>query len=136
MNNKKLGNSFEKELALDLFKKGFWVHPVAPNAAGQQPADIIAIKDGRAYLIDAKVCSGKYFPFRRIEEDQRCAMEMWRDRGNGSGVFAFKIESTGEVYMITYYRLRQREMLGDVAISIEDIRNTGLSVSEWVSVCI
>ena len=136
MSNKQLGNAFERDLAMLLFRKGFWVHPVVPNAAGQQPADLLAIKDGRAYLIDAKVCSGKYFPFKRIEENQRSAMELWKECGNGSGWFAFRIEGDEEVYFISYHRLQQREMLGDVAISVNDIRTSGLTMSDWSSVCI
>ena len=54
MSNKKLGNSFEAELCEILSQHGFWAHNLAQNAAGQ-PADVIAVKDGEAFLIDCKV---------------------------------------------------------------------------------
>ena len=56
--NRKLGNSFEQALCELLFEKGFWVHNLAQNQAGQ-PADIIAVINSKPYLIDAKVCSDK-----------------------------------------------------------------------------
>ena len=56
MSNKKLGNSFESELCEILSMYGFWCHNLAQNSAGQ-PADVIAVRNGKAYLIDCKVCS-------------------------------------------------------------------------------
>ena len=54
--NKKLGNTFEAELCEILFEEGFWAHNLAQNQAGQ-PADVLAARNGRTYLIDCKVCS-------------------------------------------------------------------------------
>ena len=54
--NRKIGNSFETEFCELLFQYGFWCHNIAQNAAGQ-PADVIAVKNKTAYLIDCKVCS-------------------------------------------------------------------------------
>ena len=97
MSNKKLGNKFEAEFAEILANEGFWVHLLAQNAAGQ-PADVIAVKDGEAYLIDCKVCSNGKFPFTRIEDNQEWAMELWRDSGNDNGWFALKFGN--DVYMV------------------------------------
>ena len=97
MSNKKLGNQFEAEFAEILANEGFWVHLLAQNAAGQ-PADVIAVKDGEAYLIDCKVCSNGKFPFTRIEDNQEWAMELWRDSGNDNGWFALKFDN--DVYMV------------------------------------
>jgi Holliday junction resolvase len=98
MSNKKLGNSFESELCDILAEEGFWCHNLAQNSAGQ-PADVIAVKDGKAYLIDCKVCSRGRFSFSRIEENQVQSMELWRDCGNGEGLFA--LEFSDDVYMVT-----------------------------------
>lgn len=95
--NKKLGNTFEAELCETLFQKGFWAHNLAQNQAGQ-PADVLAVRNGVAYLIDCKVCSDNKFALSRVEENQSSAMELWRDSGNGEGWFALKIED--DVVMI------------------------------------
>lgn len=99
MNNKKLGSMFETELCNKLAQKGYWVHLFAPNQAGQ-PADVIAVKGRFAYLIDCKVCSNGYFDFSRVEENQHFAMTLWRERGNGEGLFALKIDD--EIYILKY----------------------------------
>lgn len=98
MSNKKAGNQFETELCEILAEEGFWTHNLAQNSDGQ-PADVIAVKEGTAYLIDCKVCSRDRFPFSRIEENQSLSMEWWRDCGNGEGLFA--LEFSDQVYMVT-----------------------------------
>ena len=67
MNNKKLGNEFERALCELLFSKGFWVHNFANKTTGQ-PADIIACKNKIALLIDAKECANDTYDTVRIEE--------------------------------------------------------------------
>ena len=103
MSNKKLGNSFEAELCEILSEHGFWAHNLAQNAAGQ-PADVIAVKDGEAFLIDCKVCSQGKFQYSRIEENQDLSMELWQDCGNGFGWFALKFD-TG-IYMVDRESIR------------------------------
>lgn len=71
MSNKSLGNSFETELCNLLSVNGFWVHNFASKSEGQ-PADIIAVKDQKAYLIDCKVCTNNTFPLSRIEGSADC----------------------------------------------------------------
>ena len=97
MSNKKLGNTFETELCEILAEEGFWTHNLAQNSDGQ-PADVIAVKSGEAYLIDCKVCSRGRFQFSRIEENQQFSMELWRECGNGEGWFALQFAS--QVYMV------------------------------------
>jgi Holliday junction resolvase len=98
MSNKKLGNDFESEFCEILAEEGFWVHNLAQNSAGQ-PADVIAAKNGVAYLIDCKVCSNDRFAFSRMEENQIQSMELWRECGNSEGLFA--LEFSDDVYMVT-----------------------------------
>lgn len=104
MSNKKLGNSFEAEFCEALAEHGFWVHNLAQNAAGQ-PADVIAVKDGEAYLIDCKVCSQGKFQFSRIEDNQELAMELWQDCGNSEGLFALQFDD--DVYIVSLTELRK-----------------------------
>lgn len=128
MSNKKLGNSFETELCEILAKEGFWAHNMAQNSSGQ-PADVIAVKDGEAFLIDCKVCSQGKFQYSRIEENQDLSMELWRECGNGVGWFALKFE-TG-TYMVDRESIRNcsrhyREMTPAVA------NMYGYSLDEWL----
>ena len=104
MSNRKAGTRFETYLCDKLSEKGFWAHNLAQNKHGQ-PADIIAVKNGRACLIDCKVCStDKGFPLSRIEENQKTAMELWAACGNGVGWFAFLLPDK-KIYMVSYQRL-------------------------------
>lgn len=128
MNNKKLGNKFENELCEILSQNGFWTHPLNANKAGQ-PADIIAVKNGKAYLIDAKVCSGDKFFFDRVEENQDLAMEMWSECGNGFGYFAIKIE--GQIYILTHYSIKAHRNLKSY-MSAEEIFKDGKPLERWI----
>lgn len=128
MSNKKLGNSFEAELCEILSEHGFWVHLLCQNSAGQ-PADVIAVKDGEAFLIDCKVCSQGKFQYSRIEENQDLSMDLWRDCGNGNGLFALKFDAG--IYMV------DREPIRDCskhypAMTAELARMYGDSLEEWL----
>ena len=96
--NRALGNSFERRLAERLHEEGFWVHLLTQNAAGQ-PADIIAVKDNRAVLIDAKVCSDGLFRTSRIESNQTGSLLKWEQCGNEEWWFALELPD-GEIYMM------------------------------------
>lgn len=135
MSNRGTGTKFETALCEMLADTGFWAHNLAQNKHGQ-PADIIAVKNGKAYLIDCKVCStDKGFPFSRVEENQRCAMELWEECGNGSGWFAVSLPN-GEVYMCPYPRLVQfYETCKKVSVPLGVIRTTWIPFDEWVESC-
>lgn len=108
--NKKIGNRFEEEFCNTLAEHGFWVLNVAQGKSGQ-PADVIAVKDNRPFLIDCKVCSNlkQEFVTTRIEDNQVYAMELWEDSGNGLAWFALKFTETGMVYMVPYIRFKLDE---------------------------
>ena len=129
--NRKIGNSFETEFCELLFQYGFWCHNMTQNAAGQ-PADVIAVKNKTAYLIDCKVCSNNRFPLSRVEENQHFTMETWKACGNGEGWFALKVED--EIIMIPHFSM--------VALSYEkstlnltDIREYGTPLERWLKKC-
>lgn len=89
--NKKIGNEFEKELANILVSKGYWVTLLNPKThIGSQPADLIAVKDNKATLIDCKTCKTHLFPISRIEENQWLAYEKYKKCGNTDYVLAIK----------------------------------------------
>lgn len=128
MSNKKLGNDFESELCERLFDNGWWVHNMAQNASGQ-PADVIAVKDGRARLIDAKVCSRGKFPLSRMEENQDLSMTLWEKCGNGEGWFALLLD--GEIYMIPHSVMvvcREEQSV----LTADEIRFIGFTFEGWL----
>ena len=120
--NKKLGNDFEQELCEILHDAGYWVHNFA-NRKNGQPADIIAVKNGKAYLIDAKVCSYEVFPFKRIEENQQLAMDMWIECGNITPYFALKARN--EIYMISWQAIKCLRAKGKKQLNLEDMNKYG-----------
>ena len=128
MSNKKLGNQFEAELCEILAKEGFWCHNLAQNSAGQ-PADVIAVKDGEAFLIDCKVCSQGKFQYSRIEENQDLSMELWKDCGNGVGWFALKFDA--RTYMVDRDSIRNCSN-HHVAITPELADMYGYPLEEWL----
>lgn len=132
MTNKKLGNDFEQEVCEILSKHGFWTHNMAMNKSGQ-PADIIAVRNKTAYLIDAKVCSSRGFALSRMEENQDLAMELWKECGNGQGWFALKVP-TGEIYMIPHLNIKAYQQRQSV-LSFNEIHELGKPIERWVERC-
>ena len=131
MINKKLGNDFEQELCEILSDAGYWVHNFA-NRKNGQPADIIAVKDGGAYLIDAKVCSYEVFPFRRIEDNQHLAMDMWIECGNIEPYFAMKCRN--EIYMVGYITIKDLQKKGKKQLNLEDMNKYGTRLATWLRI--
>lgn len=130
--NRKLGNTFEAEFCEALYAEGFWVHNMAQNQAGQ-PADVIAARNGRAYLIDCKVCENDRFPFSRMESNQQTSMVLWKQSGNGYGLFALRL-SDGEIYMFTH-ELMIALSIGQASIGREMIEHYGTPLGKWVELC-
>ena len=130
--NKKIGNDFETEFCELLFNKGFWCHLFAQNQAGQ-PADVIAVRNGKAYLIDCKVCVNDTFPFSRIESNQHTAMTLWKQSGNGDGWFALQL-SNKDIYMISHDSMivlsLNRSFIGE-----DIITDFGLPLWMWLKTC-
>ena len=86
MNNKQAGTNFEREFCEQLARDNFWAHFMGGSKNGQ-PADIIAVRNEKAYLIDAKDCQNDRFPLSRIEDNQDMAMRYWEMCGNNQGLF-------------------------------------------------
>ena len=98
-NNKIIGNSFEKEYAEKLRKKGYWVTFLTPKQnVGSQPCDLIAIKNDKPILIDCKTCDTHLFPIHRIEENQRQAFKRYIKCENTKFILAIKYNN--EIYEI------------------------------------
>lgn len=131
MVNKTLGNHFEAELCELLAENGFWAHNLAQNQAGQ-PADVIAVKNDVAMLIDCKVCSNDRFPLSRIEENQEMAMTLWEKQGNTQCYFAIKV-SSGEIYMVHFDDLCMQRLHGTKSIAEKDMGRYP-TFQEWLEV--
>lgn len=129
MSNKSDGNTFEKEFAELLGQNGFWVHNLQQNVFGQ-PADIIAARNGKTFLIDCKVCANDTFCLSRIEENQALAMNHWQKCGNGTGWFALKF--TSEIYMVPYpiFKL-YKEKKGNITLGEKDIKRH-FRIGQWI----
>lgn len=129
LTNRKLGNSFEAEFARMLAAHDFWVHLLSQNSAGQ-PADIIAVRNGKAYLIDCKVCVNDTFPFSRIESNQHTAMTLWKQSGNDYGWFALRLNDNS-VYMIDH-DLMIALSLNQSSINSDLITHYGVPLERWL----
>ena len=119
-NNKQLGSAFEVQFCDALARNRFWVHFISQNKSGQ-PADIIAVKNKKAFLIDCKVCTNGYFLTSRVEVNQELAMNRWEHIcGNGTGWFALKLPDT--VYMLAFAHidLTKKRVGLDDAILLEE----------------
>lgn len=128
MTNKKLGNDFESDFCEILFEHGFWVHNLAQNQAGQ-PADVIAARNGKTYLIDCKVCSVRGFALSRMEENQDLSMELWKDTGNGEGWFAVLIGE--KIVMLPRFTIKAMRNQQSYMSEIE-LREYGTPLEKWL----
>jgi len=126
--NKKIGNEFETEFCERLSKEGFWCHNMTQNASGQ-PADVIAVKNQLAYLIDCKVCTRDAFSLSRIEENQIFSMETWDECGNGVGWFAIRF--SGGIYMIGLPSLQNFSYSKSV-LREDDAKRIGIELESWL----
>ena len=129
MTNKKIGNDFESKLCEILFDEGFWVHNMAQNASGQ-PADVIAVRNGKAYLIDCKVCSGRGFALSRMEENQDLSMDLWKACGNNEGWFAVLLGE--QVYMIPHIMVKAMREHQSYFNDLE-VKDYGILLERWLT---
>ena len=129
MINKKLGNDFEQELCEILADAGYWVHNFASKKTGQ-PADIIAVKNGKAYLIDAKECTREIFPLKRMEYNQELSMGLWIECGNIEPYFALKARN--EIYMVDYTTVMALIRKGKKQLNLEDMNKYGTRLATWL----
>lgn len=129
--NRTTGGRFEQDLAKILADRGFWVHVMQQNKAGQ-PADLIAIKGKYHTLIDCKVISDdKGFPFERVEENQRSAMRMFQRKCNELCYFALKLPDE-TMWMVSMERIETLKGRGKKRLTDKDIREQTWSMDNWI----
>lgn len=128
MNNKQAGNNFEREFCEQLAIDGFWAHFMGGSKNGQ-PADIIAVRNEHAYLIDAKDCQNDRFVLSRIENNQDMAMRYWEMCGNNQGIFA--LNTSKGVYMLRYGIVQVLEIAGIKSLNMQAIEQYCTPYEEW-----
>ncbi len=128
MNNKQAGNNFEREFCEQLAKDKFWAHFMGGSKNGQ-PADIIAVRNEKAYLIDAKDCQNDRFVLSRIENNQDMAMRYWEMCGNNQGIFA--LNTSKGVYMLRYGVVQVLEIAGIKSLNMQAIEQYCTPYEEW-----
>lgn len=129
--NRSNGGRFEQNMATILAYNGFWAHVMQQNKAGQ-PADIIAVKGRYHTLIDCKVISDdRGFPFKRVEENQKLAMERFADVCGECCWFALQLPD-GTKWMLSYSRLNKAIIAGKKGLSEDDIRKTTWPLERWL----
>lgn len=130
MSNKSTGTKFEREFAGILAENWFWVHLFQDNKNGQ-PCDVVAARDGHAYLFDCKDCQEKVFALSRIEENQYNAMRLFDVTGNGKGMFAMRFPEDG-IYLVPYDRLHELQEAGFKRINASICRTQGIGLEDWL----
>lgn len=133
MSNVINGLQFEMDFTRFLRVQGFWVHRIVPNVAGQQPADIIAVKGVHHLLIDCKlITSGHRFCFSRVEDNQRSSMDMFKIRGGEQGWFALMTPSK-RIWMIGLDTILELERFGVNALGEKDMDKYCEEVGVWLT---
>lgn len=132
MSNVISGYQFEVEFCKMLQQHGFWALRITPNAAGQQPADIIAVKKNYHALIDCKLISNQNgLRFTRIEDNQRSAMAAFEQRCGEQGWFAIK-PPTGKIRMLSLGTILELEKKGRASIPVSELDTYTICFKEWL----
>ena len=107
------GREFERWVENKLSDCGYWVHRMAESNTGSQPFDIIALKRHSVFALDCKVISTKrpYFPFSRVEENQKLAFDKLIKCYKNNLTTGFMIYYEGDIYFLNYHLFK---VLSDV----------------------
>ena len=118
-NNRSLGGSVERMALAELSKMGWWCHLMAQGAQGQ-PCDIVALKDGRGMLLDAKRCQGARFPLSRVEPNQRACFLLAESKGNKELGLIVWFEPLRQFRLISWQAIKEANAAGKASISAEE----------------
>ena len=127
------GYRFEMELCEMLRENGFWALRITPGAAGQQPADIIAVKKNYHALIDCKLVSvANGFRFSRVEDNQRTSMTIFKEKCGEQGWFAIRLPDSN-IRMLGLDTIEELEKKGRASLSIADLMECSITWKEWLT---
>lgn len=119
----RVGNDTENEIGVLLRKEHFWVY-ITPKKVGGQPVDIVAIKNDKVWLLDAKhvreeECS---FPFDRIEPNQAMSMKYAKEWANIKNIgFAVKFDRDSNIYYLEYEKWLEMAKNGVKSINMNSL---------------
>jgi Holliday junction resolvase len=128
-NPREIGANFELAVMKELSRRLFWAYRIPSTAIGQ-PADIIAVRAGRAVLIDCKYCKHDRFVLSRIEGNQETSMDYWEKCRNGSPWFAFGFEDDSIVF-VSWQMLKMKLEEGVKSLNKSEIIRLGVSIGTW-----
>lgn len=114
----------DEDLVVSIFKKhGFWCHNFAKGKTGEQPCDIVALKENQIWLVDVKnVEKGVSFPINRIEANQWACFDYARN-------FA-KIKNLGFVICFERDDLKPFFLEYDKALEMDKTGQKSINMSE------
>lgn len=130
ISNRASGNHFETVFAQKLAERGWWAHVMKQDASGQ-PADVIAVFHGMAYLIDCKVCAESRFDLSRMEPNQLDAMEYWLNLGGTTPLFALQ-DARGHVWMLDYWWAKSLLDDGVKSVKCEEHGHRLWRMEDWL----
>ena len=129
--NKQLGSDYEQTVCQALAAQGYWVHNFA-NRQNGQPMDIIAVKENRAVLIDAKVCSDGKFRTSRIEENQVLSMKKWFSCGNTTAMLWISMPDDIQYLLPITDAGHLDRILQKSVLTADDLRQMGYAIERSV----
>lgn len=106
MVNKVVGNNTESKILKILKNKSFWCHLFAYHSNGQ-PCDIIALKDDKSMLLDAKHSVRNIFYLTRAEANQLSCFQYATQLGVKN--CGFVIEYADNFYYLPYTSIKNEE---------------------------
>jgi len=123
----------EKMVCDKLRWDGFWVYHCQRGTHGEQAMDVIAMRNGVAYLIEVKHCESDSFPLSRVEYNQERTYDRWVQCGGTHVYFALYFERHKQLLFVparyVMERLGESNADGKKSISYND------AVKEAVTVC-
>lgn len=121
ISNKTTGTRFEQYMCNELGRQGWWVHFLAPGYNGAQPFDIIAIRGSSVLAVDCKTCKNRWFPYSRIENNQRLAFDTLTAKTDSRKVkCGFYVLHDDKVIFIPYERVIEDEKRGRHGYDLEE----------------
>ena len=116
-----LGNKTEDGACVLLSSYGWWCHRFERKANGSQPCDIVAMKQGKNWLLDGKHCQKPYLATQRIEANQITCFKMAQEKGIPCG---FVCEHANTLYYIPFEEVDFKKSYQILGRKFEDeIRN-------------
>jgi len=121
VNNKVIGNQYEKQLCELLQKNGYWCYLMSYTPSGQ-PCDVVAVKDNKVYLIDVKHSSNNKFYASRIEPNQHTCFQYASKKCEVKNCgFAIYSDALKQFYWLNYDDVKEVNILNELGTMEDEI---------------